>query len=170
MPVTALPASAPVNTIVSVHVTDPPPTPVDEVRVLADVKVRLLVDPVTERLPFRETASGNAEQAPPAGLTAISASVPVVDAVPVTVVPDVGNRSVNVSEPFSVRVERQTIAPVLVVTIICPLKVPLKVLVGVDGLVEESHATPKAATSAIAHADANRIRIHYWTQPRDDAT
>ena len=151
----ALPDTAPANPIVSAHVTDPPPG-AGAVLVLVDEKVRALVVPVTGRVPVNEMFAGRAKQIK-AGLTAVSATVPVVSAVPLMLVPDVGCRRVILNVPFKVRVERQVVVEVVVVTIICPVNVPEYVVVVGEGFVLESQAAMSAATAAIAHTETTRM-------------
>jgi hypothetical protein len=161
VPVIALPASAPPNPIVSVHVTDPPGA--GDVLTLLDRKVRFVVVPDTVRVPDREMVPASAAQIP-AGLTAVSVSVPVVSAVPVTfAVDDDGWRSVIFNVPFNVRVDRHVCVDVVVVTIIWPVKVPEYAVLVVEGVVESfsQAAAVSARIAASARTEARRTTIHY---------
>ena len=59
------------------------------------------------------------------GITEVSASVPVITPVPLRFELEDGCVSVTLTVPFNVRVEMQTLAPVVVVTIIWPVNVPV---------------------------------------------
>src|SRR5688572_21368022 len=113
----AVPTSAPVNPIVSAQVTDPAPLGVVLVAVLVEENARFVIVPVIGRVALSGVVAASVPQLT-GGMTDTSASVPVVTAVPLTVVLEDGCVSVIRSVPVSVRVEMHTAAPVVVVTII----------------------------------------------------
>lgn len=113
----AVPTNVPVNTSVSVHVTDPVPFGVGLVAELDDEKARFVAVPVIGRVTFSGVLPCSAPQLA-GGITEVSASVPVITPVPVRFDLEDGCVSVILTVPFNVRVEMQTLAPVVVVTII----------------------------------------------------
>ena len=111
------------NTAVSVHVTDP--EPLGEGPLVEDEeKARFVAVPVMGRVTFSAVLACSGPQLA-GGITEISARVPVIDPVPVRFVLEDGCVSEILTVPFNVRVEMQTLAPVVVVTIIWPLNVPV---------------------------------------------